>query len=248
MILDQAATALVLVTLGVGVGGLAVWAIVRRASSRASPPRISVEVIAERVRSVGKLVGLEVCAKEIATARAGWGWLPPLLLSQARLAMIFHFEKQYWVDLGRVEASDVEEEPGSPGTEGGTFRVRLPRIESALRFSNVTPYDIQNARVLGLVDVIPMTAERQADLMSRARDEAAMLFAANDARYTEEARRSIERHLASLLGLFGVAVSVSWHEAEPGAAPRNTASDAPPAAPPITAPAGVGRTPAIAAA
>ena len=44
--------------------------------------RVVTQHITERVRSVGRLVALEVCAKEIATATSGIadGWLPPVLL------------------------------------------------------------------------------------------------------------------------------------------------------------------------
>ncbi len=169
--------------------------------------RVVIHTIAERVRAVGKLVGLEVCAKEIATATQGWSWMPPLVLSQARLAMIFNFEKRYWADLSRVSAADVRQEAD------GTFRVHLPAIEGALRLIDVVPYDIQNARVLGLLDVIPMTADRQKALMARAQHDAAGFLAANDERYASEARASVERQLHSLLSLFGVRVAIAWRAA-----------------------------------
>ncbi|MFM9996543.1 MAG: DUF4230 domain-containing protein [Phycisphaerales bacterium] len=187
-----------------GIG--ATWFVARKLRGRRSGrlDRIEVQTIAERVRTVGRLVGLEVCAKEIATATAGFAWLPPVLLTQARLAMIFNFEKRYGVDLSRVRPRDVAEQPD------GTFRVALPPIEGALRLIDVVPYDIQNARVLGLLDVIPMTAERQKTLMTRAQQQAAELFAVNDARYTAEARASVERQLSSLLALFNVRVEWEW--------------------------------------
>lgn len=168
--------------------------------------RVVIQTIAERVRAVGRLVGLEVCAKEIATATTGWTWLPPLLLSQARLAMIFHFEKRYWCDLSRVGAPDLTTRPD------GSILVTLPPIEGALRIIDVVPYDIQNARVLGLLDVIPMNAERQKALMSRAQQQAAEFLAANDARYAAEARASVERQLTTLLSLFGLRVGIAWRD------------------------------------
>ncbi|MBX3359586.1 MAG: DUF4230 domain-containing protein [Phycisphaeraceae bacterium] len=219
-------TPLILIGTGLALGGLGVWFVTRKfrgwSGSRRRQERIVTQTIAERVRAVGKLVALEVFAKEIATATTGWAWLPPLLLSQARLAMIFNFEKQYFVDLSRVRTEDVERlEPevaaGVP-TGGGRFRVRLPKIEGSLRTIDITPYDIQNARVLGLLDVIPMTADRQRDLMKRAQEQAAELYKSNDERYLREAKLSAERHLKSLMELFGVRVEVVWDEGVPFAA------------------------------
>jgi hypothetical protein len=155
---------------------------------------------------VGKLVGLEVCAKEIATATSGWAWLPPLLLSQARLAMIFNFEKQYTVDLSLVEPEDVQE------VGVGRFRLTLPPMQGHLRLLDVTPYDIQSAKVLGLLDLVAMTADRQKDLMRKAQQQAASLYEQNDERYLAQARVSVERHLRSLLELFGIEVEVRWLE------------------------------------
>lgn len=197
-----------------GLGALAAWWASRRLRSRAraAADRVIVQTIAERVNAVGRLVGLEVCAKEIATATSGWAWMPPVLLSQARLAMIFHFEKRYWADLARVRASDVA------ALSDGSYRVTLPPIEGALRLIDVVPYDIQNARVLGLLDVIPLTAERQRALMGRAQRQAAEFLAASDARYEAEARASVERQVAALLALFQVRVEVSW---APTPAPRS---------------------------
>ncbi|HCT46206.1 MAG TPA: hypothetical protein DF699_13435, partial [Phycisphaerales bacterium] len=102
-------------------------------------------MLTERVRAVGKLVGLEVHAKEIATATKGFNWLPPILLSQAKVAMIFQFEKQYAVELGSLDERDVED------MGNGRFRVTLPPIVGSLRLMDVEPYDIQQGRVLGLV-------------------------------------------------------------------------------------------------
>ena len=157
-------------------------------------------------RTVGKLVGLEVCAKEIATATSGWAWLPPLVLSQARLAMIFNFEKQFTVDLSNIDSDDVRD----LGT--GRFVLKLPPIQGSLRLLDVIPYDIQSAKVLGLLDLVSMTAERQKDLMKKAQQQAAALYEANDERYLAQARFSVERHLRSFMDLFGVEVEVRWAE------------------------------------
>jgi hypothetical protein len=196
------------------VGALAVFALMRgRGRGKADDDNIQVQTVAERVRTVGKIVGLEVSAKEIATATKGWAWLPPLLLSQARLAMIFHFEKQYFVDLRRITAADVTE------LEEGKYRLVLPPIEGTLRLTDVTPYDIQDGRVLGLLDVIQMTADTQKDLMRRAQKQAAELYHTNDTRYMIEARQSTERHLRALLELLGVHVEIRWADQPEAMAP-----------------------------
>ncbi len=163
-------------------------------------------VLAERVRSVGRLVGLEVMVKEIATASRGFQWMPPLLLSQAKVAMIFHFEKQYSIDLARIDDDDIEQ------IGINRFRVTLPEIDGTLRLSDVTPYDIQHGRVLGLFDVIPMTAERQTELMAAAQRDAATLYESKEPKYMAEAKRSVARHLASLMELFDVKVEVVWSD------------------------------------
>jgi len=214
-------TTVILSVLIAVLAGALVWALLRGRGS-ASPQRVRVEVIAERVRSVGKLVGLEVCAKEIATATKGWSWLPPLVLSQARLAMIFHFEKQYWVDLASVGRGDVTD------LGDGRFRLRVPPVRGELRLIDVTPYDIQDGRVLGLLDVIQMDATTQKGLMDKAQAQAAELYRANDERYLGEARASVERQLASLLLLFGCAVEIEWGDsaADEPAAPEKPVSTA----------------------
>lgn len=202
-------TSFILMLTGVLVGGGAVWYVVRRFRRANVGPKwrddqVELQMIADRVRSVGKLVALEVSAKEIATASAGWSWLPPLIFNQAKLAMIFHFEKQYWVDLASVRPEDVRE------LGGGKFRVTLPAIAGQLRLTNMTPYDIQSARVLGLLDLIPMTAERQKELMDRAQHQASSLFEAWDARYRAEARTAAERQIHTLFGMMGVVVECEW--------------------------------------
>ncbi len=195
---------LLIVALSIGVGVLFVLLLRRKGDD--APMRIQSQTVAERVRSVGKLIGLEVHAKEIATSTKGWSWMPPLLLSQAKIAMIFHFEKQYFIELGHLRAEDVDE------TSPGVFTVRLPAIGGTLRLTDVTPYDIQAGRVLGLIDVIQMNASTQHQLMQGAQEQAADLFTRTEAKYVSEARRSIERHLESLLGLFDVEIKVQWDD------------------------------------
>lgn len=199
------------VAAGAAVTLLVVLLLHRRPAASAAAVRT--DALAERIRAVGKLVGLEVHAKEIATSTRGVSWLPPLILSQAKLAMIFHFERQYYVDLSRLDrARVIEHAPGE-------FRVTLPPIEGALRLTDVVPYDIQAGRILGLIDVIQMTAAAQKDLMRAAQDEAAGLFERSESRYLDEARRSIERHVESLARLLGARVAVTWAESAPAPAP-----------------------------
>lgn len=188
---------------GLLLAGLGLLAL-RRLGKKAPIERAQTQTIFERVSAVGRLVGLEVYAKEIATSRKGWGWLPPILLSQARLAMIFHFEKQYSIDLGLLSPADVEE------MGPGRFRLRLPKIEGALRLTEVTPYDIQAGRVLGLLDIIQVDAPTQHELMKNAQSQAASLYEANDRKYGAEARKSIERQLRALLSLFEVELEFVW--------------------------------------
>lgn len=194
---------LIFLLLALVVGALAMWGILHFLG-HAAPNRREISAIAEQVRSVGKLIGLEVHAKEIATAKKGWSWMPPLVLSQARLAMIFQFEKQYYVDLAAIKQSDIV----SHGI--GSFRIKMPPIQGSLRLLEVKPYDIQQGKMLGLVDVIPMTAERQGALMDEAQNQAAELFDKSDEKYQAQAIDSIERHLRALLGLTGAVVEFVW--------------------------------------
>ena len=202
---------LIIAALGIGVGlllaGVAYFALLRpKSGKQLDNASITIDLIAERVRASGKLIGLEVCAKEIATATKGWKWLPPLVYSPARLAMIFQFEKQYYVDLNKVNARDV--------TDFGDrkYQVVLPHIEGQLRLTNVIPYDIQDGKVCGLVDVIQMKAEAQGELMKQAQEQAAQLFETSDAGYLAEARRSVSKQLTALLALFDAEVDIVWKD------------------------------------
>ena len=193
--------ALVFITL---ISAVAITALVLRRKGPATVDRVEVRQMAEQVRSVGKLVGLEVHAKEIATAKSGWSWAPPILLSQARLAMIFQFEKQYFADLSLMTGADVEE------TEPGHFTLNMPPVEGALRLTDVEPYDIQQGRVLGLLEVIPMNAERQSALMAEAQRQAADLFDKKNAKFQKQAQHAIERELRSLFEMFDIKVKFVW--------------------------------------
>jgi hypothetical protein len=192
-----------LAILAFALGAGAFWYLGRRMRVTHKETMVS-QGVAERVRSIGKLVGLEVAAKEIVTTTSGWSWMPPLLLSQARLAMIFQFEKQYAVDLSLLRPEDIEQ------TAPRAYSIRMPAIEGTMRLVDVMPYDIQGGRVLGLVDVVPMTAQRQRQLMAEAQTQAASLIESGEDRYHREARASIERHLRTLLSLFDLEVTIVW--------------------------------------
>ena len=140
--------------------------------------------------------------------------MPPILLSQAKVAMIFQFEKQYAIELGSLREKDVTE------IGSGTFRVSLPPIVGSLRLMDVEPYDIQQGRVLGLLDVINMNAERQNLLMRTAQEQAAELFEKNDERYIAQARSAIERQLHAIARLFDVTIEIEWREQPDTGQPR----------------------------
>lgn len=208
---------IVCLMLACALGGVAIaWAVttLRRGRRGGGIDRIELRMLTERVRAVGRLVGLEVHAKEIATATRGWNWLPPILLSQAKIAMIFQFEKQYSVELGSLGEGDVKD------LGDGRFRVELPPISGSLRLMDVEPYDIQQGRVLGLLDVINMNAERQGELMRTAQTQAAELFEKNDPRYFAQARDSIERQLHSIARLFDIRLEIEWRSQPKAGQPR----------------------------
>ncbi|MEO1510905.1 MAG: DUF4230 domain-containing protein, partial [Planctomycetota bacterium] len=152
--------------------------------------------------------------------KKGVSWLPPALLSDARLAMIFQFEKQYHVDLSQIRPEHIEQ-------LGETkFRLTLPPIDGSLRLMSIEPYDIQQGRVLGLFEVIPMNAERQQELIGVAREQASRLFEQSDARYGAQAAEAIERQLRSLLESFGVECELVWAQRPASRIPATMHTDA----------------------
>lgn len=209
---------LAIISCALGAALIAVL-LLRRQAARRTDDVIRLQAVTERVRAVGKLVALEVHAKEIATAKSGLSWLPPLLLSDARLAMIFRFEKQYHVDLAEITEGRVR------ATGSGEFTLEMPAVEGSLRLVDLQPYDIQQGRVLGLVDVIQMNAERQARLIARAQTQAAELFERDDLRYAAQARDAVERQLRGLLQTMGIAVRFEWPSGDAVASGRLAAGE-----------------------
>ncbi len=202
-------TLIVVLSFLLGAVVIGVVLLLRRAGEKAPIRVLATDIVAERVRSVGKLVALEVHAKEIATTTKGWGWLPPIVLSQAKIAMVFSFDKQYFVELGRLKQDDVVE------TSPGVFTVRLPAVEGSLRLADVRPYDIQAGRLLGLLEVIPMSAQTQGALMTAAKEQAGELFARSESRYAHEAQKAVERQVMALLKLFDAEVEIEWGDRSP---------------------------------
>jgi acetamidase/formamidase len=88
----------------------------------------------------------------------------------------------------------------------------------------MTPYDIQAGRILGLVDIIPMNADRQGALMARAQEHAAKVFEDQDREYTLQAAAAVEAQLRSLLGLMGVELELAWAEDPEGAQRMSSSS------------------------
>lgn len=197
-----------LIILGIGlVFGIVVCLLLAKLFGKHAPVRrMSSGVVVERVRSAGRLVALEARAKEITTSRKGWSWMPSALLSQARVAMIYHFEKQYSVDLSAIRNDDIVD------LGNRRYRLTLPGIEGRMLIRDVQPYDIQSGRILGLVDVIPVDADTQRELMDSARDEAAKAFDSDEGRYHHEARLSVERQLRSMLAMFDIDVEIEWSD------------------------------------
>ncbi len=198
---------LLLLGLVVGAAGVAVALLLLKKGAKQGP--LEIHTVFERVQAVGRLIGLEVSAKEIATTTKGLSWLPPILLSQARIAMIFQFEKQYAIDLHKLKPAQVRR-------TGDRYLVDLPPIEGRLRLVEMTPYDIQAGRVLGLLDVIQMNAQTQKELIERAQTQASELYESNAPKYEAEARASIERQLRALLEMFEVDVEFVWPEQPKG--------------------------------
>ena len=141
----------------------------------------------DRVRTVGRLVSLEVCAKEIATSQTSLAWIPEILFRGRKLAMIFQFETDYFVDLSRLTPADIE-----PRGER-RYVLHLPALESQERMTSMEPYDIQNGRLLGLLDVLPNDAAAQKELTKKAHEQAVALFRVKDAQYRAQARASARR-------------------------------------------------------
>lgn len=181
--------------------------------SKSRKPRVEVHTIVDRVRAVGRLVGLEVSTKEITTQTSGgFKWIPSLLISPARLAVIFFFEAQYSVDLSELTVESVRH------IEDNRYELTLPPVTDRFLFRDLEAYDIQSGKLLGLIEITGLDADTHNDLVQRARAEAESLFRQQADRYEQQARETIARQVVSLLGLFDVAVQIRFATPAPAAA------------------------------
>ena len=180
-------------------------------------PRVTCRGVTQQVSAVGRLVALDVNAKEIATATSGPDWLPPALLTRAKVALVFHFERQYALDLNALEAEDIVR------LSPGRVRLRPPPIRSRTTLVDLEPYDIQSGKLFGLLEIIPMNAARQRRLMAAARESACTLSDADEQSHIALARASAEREIRRALQSLGLAVEFDWsrsvvERSEPAAA------------------------------
>ncbi len=176
----------------------------RRRQPRRKAPRVACSGVTQRVASVGRFVALEVTAKEIATASTGPQWLPPALLTRAKVAMIFHFRHEYTFDLAALGDGDITTQ------RTGRLRLRMPEMRSNTVLVDLEPYDIQSGKVFGLIEVIPMGAARQRKLMAAARQEAGTVGVEDEHAQRAMARSSAEKHIRKMLGHAGVMVDFDW--------------------------------------
>jgi hypothetical protein len=91
-----------------------------------------------------------------------------------------------------------------------------------------------------------MNAQRQTHLMAQAQQQASELFRTADAKYVEQARRSIERQLASILALGGTRLIIRWQDEAPDLAALRDRAQVLASEPDQARIMGAGRTPALA--
>jgi len=165
---------------------------------------IDVHRIVERVRSVGKLVGFEVLHKEIVTEIEKLKWTPRMLVTPARVAMIFYFEKQYFIDLLKLSESDIEE------IRPGLYQLTIPPLDGDFCVRQMEAYDIQSRKVVGMFDATGIDENRFNQLMERAREEAEKLYDKQADRYELQARESIARLIKGLFDRFDGRARRRW--------------------------------------
>lgn len=165
---------------------------------------IDVHRIVERVRAVGKLVGFEVLHKEIVTEIEKLKWMPKMLVTPARVAMIFYFEKQYYIDLLKLSEADIEE------IAPGRYMLTIPPLAGDFCVRQMEAYDIQSRKVVGLFDATGIDEQRFNHLMERAREEAENLYEKQADRYEVQARESIARLIKGLFDRFDIDVRIRF--------------------------------------
>lgn len=189
-----------LLVLAVGlVAGLALGWFLRR-SMRKSVVVVP-QMLVERVRTVGHLVGLEVQVKDIAT----WedkSWLKYISTSRRKTAIIYTFEIQYFTNLSAAQVEIAQR------TDGG-FDLRLPPVQRRVSLLDQHVYHEQEGEVLFLLPV-GISEEERNEIWKDARRQAEQLLEKKDAEYIAKAQESIRAIVAGLLRSFEVDVSIAF--------------------------------------
>jgi hypothetical protein len=183
---------------GVGGGLLIAW-LIRRGNRK--PVVVVPQMLVERVRTVGHLVGLEVQVKDIAT----WedkSWLKYISTSRRKTAIIYTFEIQYFTNLSASHV-EVAQRP-----DGG-FDLRLPPVQRRVSLLDQHVYHEQEGEVLFLLPVGISEQERN-DIWKDARRQAEQLLEKKDAEYIARAQESIRAIVAGLLRSFEVDVAIAF--------------------------------------
>jgi hypothetical protein len=155
--------------------------------------------VIHRLRGVGRLVALEVGAKEIITVTEGedtfWG-------RARKLIMVFTFQIQYSCDL---RSADVTVEPDGEGR----FRVCLPPVERlTCLVDQQHHHDQAGSSWFGLVQKPFSAAERDA-LWHKARTQAEEAAGAGGG-HLEIAERQVISILTALFAPTGVQIEVEF--------------------------------------
>ncbi len=199
-------TVLIIAAVAALIGAGATFWLQRR--FRARPSIVTTHSVVERIRAVGKLTGLEVSTKEITTqTKASWKWVPRLVLSPARMALIFNFERHYFVELSELGEESVRKR--SPRE----WEITLPALRNEFIFRGIEAYDIQAGRLLGLA-VDSLDAPTHNLLIEQAREESKKVFDRQDRAYRQQAMQVIAHQLRSLLAMFQIDVTVRFAGAD----------------------------------
>ncbi len=177
-------------------GALGAWLLRRKLSPRLD---MTAHTVIDRIRGVGRLVALEVGAKEIVTVGEGddtlWG-------RARKLIMVFTFQIQYSCDLRAAEVH--------PGHDGdGRFRVCLPPLERLTCLVDQQHHHEQPGSTwFGLVQRPFSAAERDA-MWHQARTQAEQAAAAGGG-HLEIAERQVISLLTALFAPTGVQLDVDF--------------------------------------
>ncbi len=184
--------------IGIASGALIAW--VLRRSLRKSVVVVP-QMLVERVRTVGHLVGLEVQVKDIATWQDK-SWLRYISTSRRKTAIIYTFEIQYFTNLSAQQV-EVAQRP-----EGG-FHLRLPPVQRRVSLLDQHVYHEQEGEVLFILPV-GISEEERNEIWKDARRQAEQLLEKKDAEYIAKAQESIRAIVAGLLRSFEVQVDIAF--------------------------------------